>query len=115
MEYLHSSPNLPSSFDPAFHLHSEAAEAPAPISLPSLTHSDDVEALFQQQSEVVAAKTKAGIVIQHRAWKLGDVFRSEEDYPIGLTSKLAHLTVVRVNSHGPHRHPDFAIQEVCPS
>lgn len=74
-----SSPQLPSSFDPALHLHSELAlpDAPGP------SYSDDLEALQLQVKETTAAKTREGIVIQHRAWNLRDIFRSEEDRLIG--------------------------------
>lgn len=74
-----SSPSLLSSFDPVIELHSD----------PSLTHgssydeSDDLEGLQLQQEEVNASKTEEGVVIQHRAWKVPEVFRSDEDYPIG--------------------------------
>ena len=66
---------LPSSFDPAIHLHSE----PALVDLPSCHTSDDFEALNLQREEAIAAKNKEQVVIQHRAWALTDVFRSEED------------------------------------
>ena len=76
-----SSPRLPSSFDPAIHLHSErdfAYDAPEP----SISHSDEIEALRLQIEETRAEKNKKGIVIQHRAWNIPEVFRSEEDHPI---------------------------------
>lgn len=76
-----SSPPYPSSFDPAIHLHSEAPEA-INHQIPSEAHDDQLEALAAQLRESTAAKNKAGIVIQHRAWKLPEVFRSEEEYPI---------------------------------
>ena len=73
-----SPPLLLCSFDPAIELHSE----------PSLTHgsshneSDDLEGLQLQKEEAISFKIKAGVVIQHRAWKVPEVFRSDEDYPI---------------------------------
>jgi chromosome transmission fidelity protein 18 len=33
-----------------------------------------------QSAEVTAAKSRQGIVIQHRAWPPEHAFRSEEDY-----------------------------------
>ncbi|OCK84307.1 hypothetical protein K432DRAFT_345399 [Lepidopterella palustris CBS 459.81] len=77
-----SSPHLPSSFDPAIHLHSEFDLLPA-----SASHSDDIEALQLQIEETKAEKNKQGIVIQHRAWKPLEVFRSEEDYSIDTPLK----------------------------
>lgn len=78
---------LPSSFDPAVFLHSEINDPPLPIIPPSQSNSDDLEALQQLQEEATDAKNKQGIVIQHRAWKLAQVFRSEEDHPPGQLSR----------------------------
>lgn len=64
--------DLPSSFDPALHLHSGG-------SLIDASHSDDIEILNVYNHETNKAKTTAGIVIQHRAWKLPEVFRSQDD------------------------------------
>ena len=66
-----SYPEVPSSFDPAIYLHSED---PA-INLPSESFSDELEALNLQRLE----KARNKVVIQHRAWNLSDVFRSDED------------------------------------
>ncbi|KAL4967637.1 putative sister chromatid cohesion factor (Chl12) [Aspergillus stella-maris] len=67
-----SSPlNLP-SFDPALLLHSELD---IPPDLPSQSFSDELEALNLVRVE----KTRNRVVIQHRAWNLSDVFRSDED------------------------------------
>lgn len=74
-------PDIPSSFDPAIHLHSETdlvLNAPA-----SPSHSDELEALRQCIESDKAQKTRQGIVIQHRAWRTAEAFRSEEDHPIG--------------------------------
>lgn len=76
-------PDIPSSFDPAIHLHTEAdlvLNAPA-----SPSHSDELEALQQCIESSKAQKTREGIVIQHRAWKTAEAFRSEEDRPIGTS------------------------------
>ena len=51
-----------------------------------------------QQEEITQAKTKAGIVIQHRAWKAEDILRSDEIFNPETPSKGAEddkPTVVR--------------------
>ena len=75
--------DLPTSFDPAIYLHSETGfdhDAPTPAT-PS--HSDELDALQQCIAEDKAQKKAQGIVIQHRAWRLKEAFRSDELYPIG--------------------------------
>ena len=77
------SPGIPSSFDPAL-LHSETAllqDAPVQPSF-----SDDFDALQQCITENRTRKNNDGIVIQHRAWKLADIFRSEAEYSTGTRS-----------------------------
>jgi hypothetical protein len=77
------SPGLPASFDPAL-LCSELEfllDAPK-----SLSHSDDFEAFQQCIAEELSKKNTKGVVIQHRAWKLADVFRSEGEAFTGTTS-----------------------------
>lgn len=77
-----SSPSVPplSSFDPAIHLHSEQ-DFPEQPPLPSENYSDDIEALQLVREDLNRNK----VVIQHRAWNLSDVFRSDEDIrPGGL-------------------------------
>ncbi|KAH1284548.1 Subunit of a complex with Ctf18p [Aspergillus fumigatus] len=64
-----SPPLIPPSFDPAIQLHSEEQN---PL---SETFSDDLEALNLLRLENIRNK----VVIQHRAWNLSDVFRSDED------------------------------------
>jgi chromosome transmission fidelity protein 18 len=81
------SPGLPNSFDPAL-LNSELEflhDAPA-----SLSYSDDLDALQQCITEDTTKKTSAGIVIQHRAWNIADIFRSEGEGPIGTASVNTH-------------------------
>lgn len=71
-----SPPSLPSSepdFDALF--PSDPAE---PLLPHSNTNSDDLEALHVQEHELANSKTRDGIVIQHRSWKLDDVLRSDE-------------------------------------
>ncbi|KAK7548731.1 chromosome transmission fidelity protein 18 [Phyllosticta citricarpa] len=72
--------DLPTSFDPALHLHSEDPPAVDHPALPTSSHSDEIEALALQKQETTAAKSKQGIVIQHRAWQLPEAFLSEEDH-----------------------------------
>jgi hypothetical protein len=78
-----SSPSLPSVFDPALEDHWE--ELVNPVILPSSTNSDDFEALHLVRQESTAAKNQEGVVIQHRAWPLAEVFRSEADRVDGKT------------------------------
>ena len=68
------------SFDPAVYLHSELGN----LQLPTPSDSDDLEALNQVRKDAIAKNNELGIVIQHRAWKVADVFRSEEDYHLGI-------------------------------
>jgi chromosome transmission fidelity protein 18 len=77
------SPGIPTSFDPAIHLHSEIdfpQDAPT-----SPSHSEDIEALHILAAEDKLNKTNQRVVIQHRAWNITEVFRSEEDYSIGTS------------------------------
>ncbi|CAG8101773.1 unnamed protein product [Penicillium olsonii] len=70
---LPSSPSFLSSFDPALHLHSEG---PGNTDNPqSESFSDDLEAIDLNRLE----QTRNRVVIQHRAWDISDVFRSEDD------------------------------------
>jgi chromosome transmission fidelity protein 18 len=73
-----SSPIL-SSFDPALHLHSEGPENTNPQ---SDSFSDDLEAINLHRLE----QTRNRVVIQHRAWDISDVFRSEDDIRSGILS-----------------------------
>jgi chromosome transmission fidelity protein 18 len=82
-----SSPSPPSSFDPAIYLHSER-DLLAPRLVPSHTNSDDIEAVHIQEEELKAAKTKAGVVIQHRSWELPGTLRSEDVFNPATPSKL---------------------------
>lgn len=77
---LPSSPSFPSSFDPAIHLHSEAPED----AYKAANLSADLQELNDHNADTRAQKTEDGIVIQHRAWKLSNAFRSDEDYAIGI-------------------------------
>jgi hypothetical protein len=77
-----SSPSLPFTSDPA--LCDDWEEQLNLLILPSSTNSDDFEALHLVQEESTARKNKEGVVIQHRAWPLGEAFRSETDFPAGI-------------------------------
>ncbi|CAG8978329.1 hypothetical protein HYALB_00005915 [Hymenoscyphus albidus] len=72
-----SSPNLPPTSDPA--LLEDWEDQLDPKTLASSTYSDEFEALNQIHAEDIARKNKAGVVIQHRSWRLGDSFPSEGD------------------------------------
>ncbi len=82
-----SAPSSDPFFDPALHLHSEPDNEP--LLPPSHSNSDDLEALHVQQEEIAQAKTKAGIVIQHRAWRADDILRSDEIFNPETPSKAA--------------------------
>ncbi|KAH8702705.1 chromosome transmission fidelity protein 18 [Phaeosphaeriaceae sp. PMI808] len=70
------SPGIPSSFDPSI-LHSQHEY---PQDTPqSLSYSDDIEALHQCIAEDKTKNNREGVVIQHRAWNLKEIFRSEGD------------------------------------
>lgn len=74
------SAGIPSSFDPAL-LYSEYDH---PTNVPSsISHSEDLEALQTCIDEDISKKSKEGVVIQHRAWNLVDVFRSEGEHNLG--------------------------------
>lgn len=74
------STGIPTSFDPGL-LYSEYDH---PRNAPhSISHSDELEALQACIVEDKAKKTEEGIVIQYRAWKLADIFQSEEDNGFG--------------------------------
>lgn len=77
-----SFPSIPPTSDPALYDNWEL-EFADPIILPSATNSDEIEALYQVQEESITRKNKEGIVIQHRAWKIGEVFKSDLEHPEG--------------------------------
>jgi chromosome transmission fidelity protein 18 len=74
------SPGIPSSFDPALLLSELEYPQDAP---PSPSFSDDFDALQQCITEEKAKKTSEGVVIQHRAWNITEIFRSEGEALIG--------------------------------
>ncbi|PYI14413.1 hypothetical protein BO86DRAFT_459209 [Aspergillus japonicus CBS 114.51] len=97
-----SSPSIPPSFDPTINLdtdpalldfdHSDQqflpdASANANANPLSQTFSDDLEAFDLQRQE----RARNRVVIQHRAWNLSDVFRSDEDLrPDNTPTKTKH-------------------------
>ena len=83
------SPGIPTSFDPAL-LYSEYDH---PQNLPnSISHSDDLEALQACIAEDKVKKNKEGVVIQHRAWNLVDVFKSEGENCFGTARARSATT-----------------------
>ncbi|KKA22647.1 Sister chromatid cohesion factor (Chl12) [Rasamsonia emersonii CBS 393.64] len=81
-----SPPQVPSSFDPALYFHSEL-----PDTAPSESFSDDIEALYLQRLETAHENRRKGVVIQHRAWNLSDVFRSDDDVQPVTPTKSQNL------------------------
>ncbi len=75
-------PSPPITSDPAFFNDWEEQSGSNP--LPSNTDSDDFEALHLIQQEATEKKNQAREVIQHRAWPLGEAFRSEADHLEGF-------------------------------
>ncbi|KAJ6164404.1 Chromosome transmission fidelity protein 18 [Penicillium chermesinum] len=90
-----SSPDSLSSFDPALLLHSEEPEYP--LHPPSESFSDDLEAIHSHRREL----TRNKVVIQHRAWNLSDVFRSEDDIRPGNNYKNTNFPTAEVESPQP--------------
>jgi chromosome transmission fidelity protein 18 len=86
------SPGIPSSFDPAF-LYSELELQQLQQKVPpSASFSDDIEALQQCITEDTVKKNSKGVVIQHRAWNITEIFRSEGEAALGTaTSFPRHL------------------------
>jgi chromosome transmission fidelity protein 18 len=82
------SPGIPSSFDPAL-LYSELELERLQNAPPSTSFSDDIEALQQCITEDTTKKNSEGVVIQHRAWNIADVFRSEGEATLGTATSRA--------------------------
>ncbi|KAJ5577697.1 uncharacterized protein N7459_006661 [Penicillium hispanicum] len=92
-----SSPDLLPSFDPALHLHSE--DPGNTINPTSESFSDDLEAIHLQRQE----QTRNKVVIQHRAWNLSDVFRSDDEPRLDTPTKSSDVTLREIN-HTAARH-----------
>jgi chromosome transmission fidelity protein 18 len=84
---------FPSSFDPAL-LQSETDFLLNDAAPPSVSHSDEIDAIAQCIAEDRAEKTRRGIVIQYRSWNTQEAFRSEELHSIGTADSLACAVVV---------------------
>lgn len=94
-----TSPSLPSSFDPAIHLHSEIHEPDIADTRPhSDIFSDEVEAYDLQRLETRRELTKKRVVIQHRTWHLSDVFRSDDDCQPGKSQGNCCISTILVAS-----------------
>ncbi|KAF7939442.1 hypothetical protein EAE99_001247 [Botrytis elliptica] len=92
MEFT-STPDLPPTSDPA--LLEDWEDSFVPLDLPSNIKSDEFEALHLLEEETRLRKNREKEVIQHRAWKVAEVFRSEADHiqesPIRIpSSKQQH-------------------------
>lgn len=83
------SPGIPTSFDPAL-LYSELEFLQDPPA--SHSHSDELDALQQCIAQDRAKKNSEGVVIQHRAWNVADIFRSEGDHSIGTADVVKART-----------------------
>ena len=72
--------------------HSNSITHEAETFLP--TFSDDLDALHEQETELVIQRNRQGIVIQHRSWGAGEAFRSEDDRSFGrLFAVFTRITV----------------------
>lgn len=74
----------PSSFDPSLYLLSEPPDSVIDLEADPDSFSDDIEALRLQRLETAEENCRKGIVIQHRAWNLSDLFRSDDDIRPGV-------------------------------
>ncbi|KAK6610064.1 sister chromatid cohesion factor [Botrytis cinerea] len=83
-----STPDLPPTSDPA--LLEDWEGSFDTLNLPSNNKSDEVEAIHLLEEETRLRKNREKEVIQHRAWKVAEVFRSEADHiqesPVRITS-----------------------------
>ncbi|KAA8571890.1 hypothetical protein EYC84_001842 [Monilinia fructicola] len=77
MEFT-STPDFPPTSDPA--LLEDWEESFDPLILPSNPKSDELEALNWIEEETRLRKNREKEVIQHRAWKVAEAFRSEADH-----------------------------------
>lgn len=62
-----------------------------PVIRPSNTKSDEFEALHLIEEETRLRKNREKEVLQYRAWKVAEAFRSEADYIQGGTCVLAEV------------------------
>jgi hypothetical protein len=114
-----SSPQIPTSFDPALFLHSEAE--PPIGTLTSFAHSDELDALQQCVVDNRTQQTQQGVVIQHRSWRTTEAFRSEDDYPIGTTTRTARAkppansAQIHLSGHRRTRLPSASLPALPPT
>ncbi|KAF2623230.1 chromosome transmission fidelity protein 18 [Macroventuria anomochaeta] len=97
------SAGIPTSFDPAL-LYSEYDH---PQNAPSsISHSDELEALQACIEENKARKNEEDVVIQHRAWNLADIFRSEGEHSFDTPLKRrTHFPIKRIPTDTPTYDP----------
>ncbi|KAJ5908097.1 ATPase AAA-type core [Penicillium taxi] len=89
-----SSPQFLTSFDPALELHSDIVNTANPPS--ESCFDDDLEAIHTERQQ----QTRNKVVIQHRAWNLSDVFRSDDE--IGpITPTKAAVQTPRTTTRTP--------------
>lgn len=91
MEFT-STPDLPPTSDPA--LLEDWEDSFDPLHLPSNIKSDEFDALHSLEEETRLRKNREKEVIQHRAWKVAEVFRSEADHIQGQKSDFPSKTLV---------------------
>ncbi|KAF7872345.1 hypothetical protein EAF04_003268 [Stromatinia cepivora] len=91
-----STPDLLPTSDPA--LLEDWEDSFDPLILPSHPKSDEFEAFHLLEEEIRLRKNRAKEVIQHRAWKVAEAFRSEADH--------IQETPVRIKS-SKHQHSFF--------
>lgn len=106
MDCYPSSPFLPTTSDPPAYDDWELDNYSTGVSLPSSTHSDELEALQLLQEETTAFKTQRRQVIQHRSWKLEEVFLSDQDYPLGSNSPVQGTRQMLIPSSNPSTIPN---------
>ncbi|OBT93704.1 hypothetical protein VE01_08038 [Pseudogymnoascus verrucosus] len=102
MDCYPSSPFLPTTSDPPAYDDWELDNYNTAV-LPPSTHSDELEALQLLQEETTAFKTQRRQVIQHRSWKLEEVFLSDQDYPLvtPVQSRIIKNTAEIIQSSSP--------------
>lgn len=79
-----------SSFDPAIELHSE----PPDVLCAPVSYSDDIEALESDRETSKVAKIRNKVVIQHRAWHLPQVFRSDDSCLPGMEQHCSSILLL---------------------
>ncbi|KAM0156000.1 hypothetical protein ACHAPG_005509 [Botrytis cinerea] len=105
-----STPDLPPTSDPA--LLEDWEGSFDPLNLPSNNKSDEVEAIHLLEEETRLRKNREKEVIQHRAWKVAEVFRSEADHiqesPVRITSLKQQHPFFLPSSPPNHKMPSVS-------